>query len=189
MPLTSLRQTFLSSMQKLFTFLYLIAIACLLAGLFGIVHDQISYTISPEYYTKFKFVQFGLTESTLPERVQAGIVGFQASWWMGLFIGLLVGMVGFMHRGARRMFVITLRSFVLAVAFTLFVSLLGLAYGFTQTSSVNLAAYPDWFIPEGIVHLRQYLCVGYMHNASYLGGALAIVVAWAYHIGVRVRGR
>lgn len=47
----------------------------------------------------------------------------------------------------------------------------------------------DWFIPEDIVHLRQYLCVGYVHNASYLGGALAIVVAclvvlkpfWAGH--------
>ena len=26
------------------------------AGVFGIVHDQISYSVSPEYYTKFKFV-------------------------------------------------------------------------------------------------------------------------------------
>ena len=32
----------------------LLAIACLLAGLYGVLHNQISYTVSYEYFTEFK---------------------------------------------------------------------------------------------------------------------------------------
>ena len=31
------------------------AIGALIAGAYGILHDQITYAISPEYFTQFKF--------------------------------------------------------------------------------------------------------------------------------------
>ena len=34
------------------------ALGAVLAGCYGALHDQISYTISPEYFTKVKFEQF-----------------------------------------------------------------------------------------------------------------------------------
>lgn len=172
---------------KATTFGQLIFVAIALAGAYGIVHDQITYTISPEYYTRFKFIQFHLLDSPLPDRLKAVAVGFQASWWMGVPIGILVGLLGFIHRGARRMFWVTLQSFVLVVAFTLAVGLIGLAYGFAQTRTIDLDQYQDWFIPAGLVDLRRYLCVGYMHNAAYLGGALSILAAWIFHLIVRWR--
>lgn len=168
-------------------FIVLVFAAVLLAGIFGVIHDQITYTVSPEYYTKFKFRQFGLLDLALPDRVRAAIVGFLASWWMGIPIGILVGSVGFIHRGHKRMFAVSLRSFVLVVAFTLLVGLIGLAYGFFSTATINRADYQGWFIPADIVDLRRFLCVGYMHNASYIGGALSIFAAWIYHVTIRVR--
>jgi len=174
-------------MNRLLLYFGLIIVACLFAGTFGIIHDQITYTVSPEYYTKFKFRQFGLLDSPLPERLRVVQVGFLASWWMGIPIGVLVGAVGFIHHGHRRMLQVTLRSFVLVVAFTLLVGLIGLTYGIFRTSSIDLANYQGWFIPPDVVDLRRYLCVGYMHNASYIGGALSIIVAWIYHVVVRVR--
>ena len=123
-------------MKKFLTLLVLIAIAILAAGVYGIVHDQISYTVSPEYFTKFKFEQFRLVDSPLPDRVKAGIVGFLASWWMGIPIGILVGSMGLMHRGHQRMLQVSLQSFVLVVGFTLVVGLAGLAYGYYQTLSL-----------------------------------------------------
>ena len=74
--------------QKILVYLVFIAVAIVAAGLYGVLHNQISYTVSPEYFTRFKFVQFGLTELELPERVRASMVGFQASWWMGIPIGM-----------------------------------------------------------------------------------------------------
>jgi hypothetical protein len=173
--------------RKFLVFILLVVIAVAFAGAFGVIHDQITYTVSPEYYTKFKFQQFGLQDSPLPDRARAAIVGFLASWWMGLPIGVLVGLMGFIHHGHRRMYEVSVRSFALVVAFTLAVGLGGLAYGFSKTASINRVAYTGWFIPPDVVDLRRFLCVGYMHNASYLGGALAIPIAWIFHIVAAVR--
>jgi hypothetical protein len=176
-------------MKKFLVFILLILIAILLAGLYGMVHNQISYTISPEYFTKFKFQQFGFVNTPLPERVRASMVGFLASWWMGIPIGFLVGAVGFIHHGPRRMFKVTLWSFVVVIGFTFFWGLCGLLYGYFQTRAINLADYQGWFIPANVVDLRRFLCAGYMHNASYVGGTLAIFVAWIFHVVVKIRTR
>jgi len=159
--------------KKSGVYLVLVVIAIVLAGAYGIVHDQITYTVSPEYYTKFKFLQFHLADSALPDRVRAGIVGFLASWWMGVYIG----------------FRVSLQSFALVVGMTLAAGLAGLGYGYYRTQSIDLADYAFWMIPGDVIDLRRYLCVGYMHNASYLGGTLAIPAGWVFHLVVRFRAR
>jgi hypothetical protein len=57
------------------------------AALFGMIHNQISYFVSPEYYTKFKSIQFRLLDPHVPDRVRVAIVGFRASWCDGNSIG------------------------------------------------------------------------------------------------------
>ena len=174
-------------MKKFLVFIFLILLAVMVSGLYGIVHDQISYTVSPEYYTKFKFQQFGIADMNLPDRARASIVGFLASWWMGIPIGLMVGGTGFIHPGHWRMLKITLLAFGLVMAITLLFGLCGLLYGCFQTNTINLADYHDWFIPKDVVDLRHFLCVGYMHNASYLGGTLSIFAACIFQVVVRIK--
>jgi hypothetical protein len=175
--------------KKLLVYVLVIFLAIVAAGFYGVVHDQISYTVAPEYFTKFKFIQFGLTDTPASERVRASIIGFLASWWMGLPIGLLVGAAGFIHRGPQRMLKVSLWSIMIAAGFTLCFGLCGLVYGYLQTRHVELAQYQNWFIPEDVTDLRRFLCAGYMHNASYLGGAFAIPVAWAFHVVTLLRAR
>jgi hypothetical protein len=175
-------------MKKLGVFILLVLIAIAMSGLYGIIHNQISYTVSPEYFTKFKFRQFGLANSPLPERIRASMIGFLASWWMGIPIGILIGLTGFMHEGYRRMFKVSMWSFLVVVAFTLLFGLCGLLFGWLQTRSINIADYQTvWFIPDDVVDLRRFLCAGYMHNSSYLGGMLAILVAGIFHLVVRIQ--
>lgn len=61
------------------------ATACggVLAGLYGIVHDQLTYSIGPEYFTKLKFEQFRWANLGLPPRVLVAEIGFLATWWVG----------------------------------------------------------------------------------------------------------
>jgi hypothetical protein len=67
-------------MRKILNFFLIIFASIFIAGVYGIFHDQITYTISFEYYTLFKFEQFGMNEWGISsERVKAGIVGFLAS--------------------------------------------------------------------------------------------------------------
>jgi hypothetical protein len=65
-------------------------LGAVIAGLYGAVHDQISYSISPEYFTKMKFEQFSYADFGFPPRVCASEVGFLATWWVGLFAGWYV---------------------------------------------------------------------------------------------------
>ena len=44
-------------------------LGAVLAGIYGAVHDQISYTISDEYFTKLKFPQFWYANFGFPPRV------------------------------------------------------------------------------------------------------------------------
>src|SRR4051812_43102745 len=90
-------------MKKLWAFLLFLGLALVAASAFGVIHDQISYTVSHEYFTRFKFLQFHLVDSPLPERLRVAEIGFLASWWMGIPIGLLTGVAGFIHPSARQM--------------------------------------------------------------------------------------
>jgi hypothetical protein len=174
-------------MNKFLVFVFLVLFAIILSGLYGIVHDQISYTVSPEYFTKFKFQEFGLEQMNLPDRARASMVGFLASWWMGIPIGLLVGGSGFIQSGHQRMLKVSLMAFGLVIAITLLFGLAGLLYGYLRTKTIYLANYDGWFLPNNLVNLRGFLCVGYMHNASYIGGTLSIFVACIFQVCVRIK--
>lgn len=173
--------------KKISVFLLLIFIGIIIASIYGIVHNQISYTVSPEYFTRFKFIQFGLLDNSIPERIRASIVGFLASWWMGIPIGILIGLVGFIHKGYKRMFKVSLWAICVAVGFTILFGLCGLIYGYFQTSGIDLNDYKYWFIPENVENVRRFLCAGYMHNSAYLGGVLSIFVAWFVHLIIKFR--
>ena len=168
-------------MRKVTTFVAFLVLAVVAAGAFGVLHDQISYTVSNEYFTKFKFLQFRLLDTGVPERIRVAEVGFLASWWMGVPLGVLTGVFGFIHSSPAQMRKALLWSLLVIIPFTLVFALGGLLYGFSQTAELDLANYSGWFIPPNLQHPRSFICVGYMHNSAYLGGLAAIPVAWLFH--------
>jgi hypothetical protein len=174
-------------MKKLRVFLVYLVLAVLAAGLFGALHDQISYSVSSEYYTRFKFQQFGLLDPAVPERLRAAQVGVLASWWMGLPLGLLTGAAGFIHPTVERMRRALLLSLPLAVGLTLAIALGGLAYGVFRTTGFDLHTYRGLYVPAELADPRAFLCAGYMHNAAYLGGVLAIPASWIFHFAIKRR--
>ncbi|MDR3466726.1 MAG: hypothetical protein P4M07_12340 [Xanthobacteraceae bacterium] len=174
-------------MKKVGLFALFVPVAVLAAGLFGVLHDQISYSVSAEYFTRFKFVQFRLLDPGVPERIRACEVGFLAAWWMGVALGIACGLAGFVQRSPDLMWRALIWSVWLGVGLTLTAALAGLFYGWHQTETIDLANYGGWFIPPGLANLRRYLCAGYMHNAAYLGGALAIPAVWLFHLVFRLR--
>lgn len=107
---------------------------------------------------------------------------------MGIPIGVLVGALGFIQRDASRMLRVSLKAMGVAVSTTLLVGLCGLLFGFFITrAGVDRANYTHWFVPADVVDLRNYICVGYMHNASYIGGVLSILTAWIYQLVMRFK--
>jgi hypothetical protein len=173
--------------MKIGIFLLFLPAAVIVAGAFGMVHDQISYSVSDEYFTKFKFIQFHLLDPDIPERIRAAQVGFLASWWMGVPLGLLCGLAGFVQKSPALMRRSLAWSLLIIPGFTLTIALAGLAYGWERTETIDVASYKGWFIPPDVTELRNFLSAGYMHNSAYLGAALSIPAAWLFHLIFRVR--
>jgi hypothetical protein len=168
---------------KVALFPWLLASACLIAGLYGALHNQISYTVSPDYFFAFKFHQFGITVD-LQCRLGASLVGWYASWWMGLIIGVPVLLVGLVcptwETYVRRSFI----AFAIAALTALVVGLGALVYGYFTIAE---GSSPGFWYPEGIADHVSFARAGNMHNFSYLGGSLGIITASAYLIVARLR--
>jgi hypothetical protein len=173
--------------QRLFVLWLFIGAAVVAAGLFGALHNQISYSVSAEYFTKFKFLQFQLLDASVPERLRAAEVGFLASWWMGLLLGPIVGIVGFAHRTPTSMQRGLMLSLPVILGCVALAAVVGLVVGYVSTSGPALELDAGWFVPPGLGNPRAFVCAGYMHNASYIGAVAAVPVAWAFNLLLRRR--
>ena len=154
-----------------------------MAGVYGILHDQLTYTISHEYYTKFKFYQFRIAqygdEAILNQpRLYVARVGFLATWWTGVPIGLVLGLVGLVHKDHKSMFKVTIKALMIALIVTFITGLIGLTYGFTVLAESGV----NWWLPDNLVQTKNFIAVGSMHNFSYLGGAVGMLVGIVYSV-------
>src|SRR6516162_6190824 len=114
-------------MQRALLVLVLFAAACLFAGVYGMLHNQISYTVAPEYFHDFKFRTFHIPEP-LRNRLGAALVGWEASWWMGVLIGSPLLIVGLIRPDGKTYFKHVLLSFAVVAATALVVGLGALAF-------------------------------------------------------------
>ena len=163
-------------MKKIVLAPLLLLAGCLLAGLYGVVHDQISYTVSPDYFHAFKFYQFQISEP-LRNRLGAAVVGWYATWWMGAIIGLPLLSVGLALPDARTYALKSLQAFAVAAATALLFGLGALLYA---TWSIGPESLPPFWFPDEPVDKVAFARVGTMHNFSYLGGFVGIFVAIGY---------
>ena len=158
---------------KIGAFAMLMLLAALSAGIFGAVHNQLSYSVGPGYFTNFKFVQFG-TPSDLSPRAGAALVGWQASWWMGLIAGLPVLGYGLMRAPTTgALWAGGIGAIITVIMTAAICALLGLGAGFAY-----VATGLDLLITPANVPEAEYFRAGFMHDASYLGGILGTLFAF-----------
>jgi hypothetical protein len=170
-------------LEKFVLFFVLLAAACVIAGAYGALHDQISYTVSPDYFFAFKFHQFEIP-THLQGRVGAAIVGWQASWWMGLLIGPPVLVVAMIIPGWKAYVTRSLLALGVVALTTLLVGLGALVWA---TCTLTAEHLPEFWYPEGPVDRVAFARVGIMHNFSYLGGFIGIITGTMYLIIERIR--
>ncbi|MGI3185483.1 hypothetical protein [Nioella aestuarii] len=169
-------------MAKLFALPFLLVLACLLAGTYGMVHNQISYTVGPDYFHAFKFHQFNIAEA-LPHRVGAAIVGWRASWWMGLVIGVPIAALSLAMPTARQMFGAFVKAALVVVTITL---VLGVASLLVPTDP---SQYRLFHIPAAVEDVQGFVRAGLMHDTSYLAGMIGLVSGAVYMIVAVIRAR
>lgn len=148
-------------------------IAVVAAVIYGIVNNQVTVTISPEYFSVFKRGQFApmLEKYNLlnaPLRVQAALIGILATWWFGLFLGIMLGISSMIGRYAP----LSTKRYMISLGFIL-------AFTFCISAVFGLGAYvaeplikPNgsyWRFLADIKDVRSGFAVGWWHNGAYLG--------------------
>lgn len=153
-----------------------IFLSVILAGTYGILHDQVTASISEEYFTQFKFPQFRLGPDT-GFRTGVSLIGFYASWWVGALIGIILGFIGMLlypdHTSMRRAL---RRSLLIVLVTTLLFSIGGYCYG-----NYYLAGHGvSWWMPDNLRDKVSFIVTGAIHNASYSGGLFGLLLAVLY---------
>lgn len=167
--------------------LALIGLGCVLAGVYGAVHNQVSYSIGPEYFYVIKFDQFGIPAG-LRNRVGAALVGFLASWWMGAIIGGVLVPIALVRGRGRLDVGVLLRAYGVVVGTALLVGLCGIFVGLVLIRPEIFSPIRE---PGGGPYLDDptgFYRAGLLHNASYAGWVFGIVAGGIYLVR-RGRGR
>ncbi len=155
-------------------------LGALIAGFYGMLHDQITYSISCEYFTRLKFLQFHYADFGLPRRMFVAEIGFLAPWWVGLIAGWFLARIAvpvFPQKKARSS---VLRGFAIIFAGGFVAALVGFLLGLRLGPDSDLCAWQGFVTTRGVVDLPNFVRVAYIHNASYLGGLIGLIVALLY---------
>lgn len=148
-----------------------------LAGAYGVIHDEITYSISREYFTKLKFDQFAYADFGFGDRIFVATIGFLATWWVGFIPAWFL---------ARRLLPDQPRShayrqlgwgFGCVFAVCLSFELLGFLYGIWRGPDADYSNW-TWTAEQlEINDLWAFVRVAYIHNAGYAGALIGLIAA------------
>lgn len=163
-------------MRKTLALILIIFISITLSVIYGISHDFITSKISPEFYTKLTFFNFGILDDYSREfsgdwTFALVWVGFFSTWWFGLLTGLILGIVGMKYSDGKQMLNKTLKSILIVIGITIIFGFVG--YGIAELNPSEIITNYDF--PFEIEHKTEFNKVSKIHNFSYFGGIVGLI--------------
>lgn len=149
-------------------------LGAVIAGLYGLVHDQLTFTLSQEYFTKLKFKQFSYADFGWPDRAFAGLIGFLATWWVGFFSGWFIARILIDKNSSDRLYRKCFICFVCIFISALLGGIIGFLIGRFHDGNYN-----NWILfcrQLKVTDVPSFVRVAYIHNAGYVGGAIGLVL-------------
>lgn len=148
-------------------FILLIIIATIIGGLYGALHDQITYTVCDEFFTKMRFHEYGI-KGNVNNRWEAAKIGWKNTWHVGLGLGIVLALAGLIHSDNKKMFTVTLKGFMLAMLTGFFFGMI--AFLFTE-SSIDIAT------SQNVIDKAAFNRVIRINNYSYVGAIIGMFLA------------
>jgi hypothetical protein len=139
-----------------------------LGGLYGALYDQLTYSISPEFFINVR----DLNPASSSPRWEVAKIGFLNTWAIGLFLGAVLSFAGLIHENAQQHIRITTQSFVLPLVLAFLFALLGMAMP-CQDSNPQLSNIQDQ---------PAFLCVLRMNNYTKVGGIIGMIFGLGWQV-------
>jgi len=150
----------------------------LIAGAYGVVHDHITYSIGPEYFTRFKFDQFRWANLHMGNRIFVSCIGFLATWWVGLIVAWVLARRLLPNQSRRVAIQKTFKGFAIVFATGFLFGIGGYCYGLYLGPDADYSAWSAALNRLGVSDHWAFIRVGYIHNAGYLGGLAGLVLTF-----------
>jgi hypothetical protein len=160
---------------------YLVLLLCTLAAMaYGVLNDQITSTISWEYFYYGKDLDQALGPHTPPDPVKlhlhAALVGIQATWSAGLIIGVVLLFANNPSKTFPQLPRRTLLKFLpLILGITATTAAIGAYLGYTAHLTRFNADFPE-MLRSDLWRPRRFMAVYGIHLGGYLGGALSLLI-------------
>jgi hypothetical protein len=149
----------------------LVILAALIGGIYGALYDQITYTVSNEFFTK-RFEQAGIVDTGLI-RWEVAKIGFIKTWSVGFWLGLFLSLGGLLHEDNRKMFYVTLQAFFIALGTAFIFGII--AFFFADTSI-------DVVVENTVTDKKSFNKVLCMNNYSYVGGIIGMFLGLGWQV-------
>jgi len=152
-------------------------VGSMLGGIYGILHDQVTFSISSEYFIKLKYQQFHYLVWGSGDRLQVSIIGFFATWWVGLFLGWFLARwflpVSPIAVASRKI----LKSSIIIFAASLVFALFGGVLAYVQAGAADYSNWISIVVKYDIENIPSFVMVAYIHIGSYSGALMGLIVA------------
>lgn len=150
----------------------------LFGGIYGFLHDLLTYSISNEYFTRMKFDQFSHVDIGLPPRLFAAQIGFIAAGAVGLAAGWFVARTSVAYWPAREALRKSMRAFLLMTLIS--ATTAAAAYVIGLKTNIGGMLWNDLCESLDISDMPAFLQVALIHTAGYAGALTGLLVAIVY---------
>ena len=150
----------------------------LIGGIYGMLHDLLTYSISSEYFTRMKFDQFQHMDIGLPPNLFAAQIGFIAAGAVGLAAGWFVARTAVANWPMREALRMSIRAFLLMIL----TAAAAAAFGYVISLKTNVGGmlWNDLCESLGISDVPAFLKVALIHTAGYFGALAGLLAAIVY---------
>jgi hypothetical protein len=153
-------------------------LGALIAGCYGILHDQITFSIGPEYFRNFKFNQFGYANWGLGERAFVATIGFLATWWVGAIGGWILARRVLGTCPKRTAYRRICAGFCIVFAAAALGGIAGYLYGLWRGPAADYSAWEPTLQWYRVTDVWPFMRVGYIHNAGYIGALVGLMLTY-----------
>lgn len=154
-----------------------ILLCCVIAGIYGILYNQFTYTISPEYYSLHLFREYNTDPAEYgSERLAAAVVGFKSSWGTGLLIGCGLALTCFIFDSSLEMKKYRWPAILIVLVTT---ALMGFA-GYSLSDAELEQQGVDRYLVNELANPVEYINVRTIDRYSAVGACLGLLLASSF---------
>jgi len=162
--------------MRTFIIIALLILAPMMASLYGFIHDQITFSISEEFFTKFRFNDYDMPHSWHP-RAKAGMIGILNAWKTGIPFGIILTAIGRIHKTNNKLLFYTFYTYLLTFFFSFAFSLIAV---YMPLASEMTAIQKN--LPANILDPIAFQRVESINNFGYIGGIIGMFMGIGLHI-------